>query len=321
MRDRILTLAGERGYRPDPAMSALVAYRARTRPRADYGKIAVLHDMDRKEGSFPLSLRQQIEGMRERANLLGYEIELFRVHPDGEKSMKLGRMLYCRGIQGLILTALRMPSLHMDWGKFCTVVIGEYFSLPRLNHIKHHHSEVVTTTYQELRKLGYQKIGFANIRIAEERKHHLYLGAYLKCLYLDDISPKNSPPLFYDQESDWSPIPWLDKNGFDAVMSMVPSDFQEKLKGTRYRVPGKLGLAGYAIPWNDPRSAIAGCTLDYRKMGATAVDLLQAMLHRGQRGTPQENEHYDILLHGIWRPGTSVLKQRIARRHGVARPE
>lgn len=302
---RIQALAKKRHYQPDPALSALVAYRARTRPIGEYGKIAVLHDRTRTE-RWPVSLKQQIDGMREQANSLGYEIELFFVRPEEKCALQLSRMLYSRGIRGIILTAVRFPELQFSWKHFAAVVVGEYFSRPSLNHVKHHHTEAVTTTYDELRKLGYRKIGFVNIRVAEERKHYLYLGAYLKCLYLDGIAPASSPPFFYDENTDWTPLPWLKRHGFDAVMSMVPGQFLERLSASPISVPGVLGVAGYAIPAEGPDSHIAGCALDYRRMGAVAVDLLQAMLYRGQQGTPAENEHYDMLIRGNWRSGSTV---------------
>lgn len=305
-RSRIQALARKRGYRPDPVLSALVAYRSRTRAPGDYGKIGILHDWDQLD-RLPLSFRQQIDGMSERAETLGYQTELFRVHPAEDRSLRLSRMLFSRGIRGIILASLRMPALLMDWKHFSAVVVGEYFSRPQLNHVGNHHASVLTTTYQELRKLGYRRIGFCNSIVSEERKHHLYLGAYLKCLYLDGIEPSRSPPFLYDSAGDWSPLPWLDQYGFDAVMSLVPSVFMEKLNGSVYTVPDRLGVAGYAIPLDAHPAPIAGCALDYHRIGAAAVDLLQTMLHRSQRGVPAENEHYDLLIRGQWREGASVM--------------
>jgi DNA-binding LacI/PurR family transcriptional regulator len=247
-----------------------------------------------------------MEGMRERAESLGYQTEHFRVHPEEVSSMRLSRTLFSRGIRGIILTSLRMPALQMDWKHFSPVVVGEYFSSPQLNHVGHHHASALSTTYEELRNLGYRRIGFCNSIVSEERKHHLYLGAYLKCLYLDGIEPNTSPPLLYDDSTDWSPLAWLDEYGFDAVMSLVPSTFLEKLKGSKYTVPDRLGVAGYAIPLGAQQSQITGCTVDYHRIGAAAVDLLQSMLHRSQRGVPAKNEHYDLLIHGQWRNATSV---------------
>ncbi|MDR1283527.1 MAG: LacI family transcriptional regulator [Opitutaceae bacterium] len=305
-RLRIRALADERGYIPDPALSALVAYRARTRAAGDFGKIAVLHDLDRKESGFPVPLRQQVAGMRERARRLGYDVELFRAHADQSRSMRLSSMLYARGIRGLILLALRMPTLVMRWEHFSAVVVGEYFSEPRLNHVNHHQGTILNTIYAELRSLGYRKIGFCNIGISEERKHHIYLGAYLKCLWLDGIPVEDSPPLFYDEATDWSPVPWIRRHRFDAVMTMFPAAFLEKLKGTRYRVPQDLGLAGYSIPLQDGEYPFSGYAIDHHRMGAAAVDTVQSMIHRGLRGVPRENELFDLFIRGQWVHGKTT---------------
>jgi hypothetical protein len=37
-----------------------------------------------------------------------------------------------------------------------------------------------------------------------------------------------------------------------------------------------------------------------------AVDFLQAMIHRGQRGVPAVDECYDVVVRGVWRPGSTV---------------
>jgi LacI family transcriptional regulator len=307
-RKRIQQLAQTLGYRPDPALSALVAYRAQTRPPGDYGKIGILHDWDQLD-RLPLSYRQQIDGMSERAESLGYQIELFRVNTEDSHSQQLSRTLYVRGIRGIILASLRMPALRMEWKHFSAVVVGEYFSDPQLNHVGNHHASVLTSTYQALKDRGYRRIGFCNSIVSEARKHHLYLGAYLKCLYLDGIVPDLSPPFLYDDRSDWSPLNWLDQYGFDAVMSLVPSTFLKKLEGSVYTVPERLGVAGYAMPLGQCDSRIAGCALDYHRIGAAAVDLLQSMLQHSQRGVPAENEHYDLLIRGQWTDGASIMSQ------------
>jgi LacI family transcriptional regulator len=301
-RARIQELARLRGYQPDPALSALVAYRARTRPPGDYGKIAMLHDWDRPLERFPLAMRQSSYGLIERAAQLGYEVELFRVPEDG---LALSRVLYHRGIRGVILHSLRLEAFEMEWEHFSAVAIGEYFCRPQLNHVNHHLVRVLVTAYQELRRRGYKRIGYCNIGISEERKHHLYLGAYLQCLHVDGINPADSPPFFYE-EANWCPLAWLDANGFDAVLNSTPARLLEKLEGTRYKVPENLGVAGFSLPVRGMDEHISSCVVDFSRIGSIAVDLLQTMMHSGQRGVPPLNEHYDLMLGGRWRDGVTL---------------
>lgn len=319
-RERVQALARELGYRPDPALSALVAYRARTRPTGDYGKIAVLHDWKQIGNRVPPSLRISVGGIEAGAAALGYEIEPFQVRADDPAgARRLSRTLHHRGIRGLILIGLRMPELTLEWEHFSAVAIGEYFSSPRLNHVNHHHHWVLSTTYQELRALGYRRIGFCNSRISEERKHFLYLGAYLKCLFLDGLPSEDLPPFIYDEKA-WDPLPWLDAHGFDAVMCQVPGHLLEKLQAAGRSVPEEVGVAGFSIPLGTNEDFISGCTLDYARMGYTAVEVLQSMMHHGQRGVPAENEQYDILIRGQWRAGTTVRAKDSTIRDGLNRP-
>lgn len=308
-RQRIQALAQQKGYRPDPALSALVAYRARTRPVADYGKIAILHDTGGNEEMMNLPSRQTIAGLREQCQRLGYDVELFRVHAEPELSMRLSRVLYARGIRGLVALSLRMPELKMNWEHFSTIVLGEYFDSPPLNHIGIHHAAAVSASYEGMRGLGYKKIGFCNGAVSEKMKHHFYLAGYLKCLYIDGISPEKCPPLLFDQTTNWSPLEWLDRHQFDAVLTMVPWNFVEKLQGSKYSVPGNLGVAGFSTPKNDPVNDVAGCKLDYHANGVAAANALQSMLHRGQRGIPSESERIDIQLRGNWSEGATARRQ------------
>lgn len=307
-RDRIRRLARRLGYRPDPVLSALVAYRARTRPVADYGVIAILHDMEKTERP-PHSFRIQVEAATERAHALGYRTELFHIGSGEADSFRLSRTLYARGIRGILCLTLRRPSLRLEWEHFSSVVIGEYFSEPRLIHIGSHHAHVLSTTYRGLRSLGYRRIGFCNGRINEERKHHLYLSEYLKCLFLDGISVADSPPLLHEPGT-WSPIPWLDRHRFDAVMTMVPDALIARLDRSRYKVPASLGVAGFILSSSPDLAHLSGCTVNHKAIARRAIDTLQSMILRGQRGIPSSDDYYDVLVRGQWHSGRTTRRLR-----------
>ena len=89
-------------------------------------------------------------------------------------------------------------------------------------------------------------------------------------------------------------------------MAMTPSVFIEKLKGSPYHVPQSLGVAGYSTRSNGQNSPISGCCLDYFHMGTAAVDLLQTMIHSGQRGVPADYDCYDVLIRVSWHEGSTT---------------
>ncbi|MDA3874421.1 MAG: LacI family DNA-binding transcriptional regulator [Kiritimatiellae bacterium] len=173
------------GYHRDPALSALVAYRARTRPAGDHGVLAVLHDWDRPEDRLPPAMYQTIQGIREQGAVQGFQIELIRIPSDPAGLRTLNRTLFYRGVRGLILASVRKSNLAMEWQNFSGVAIGEFFDTPHLHRVSQNHEEVLEKVYRKLREYGYRRIGYCNIRVSEERKHYRYLGSYFKCLHMD----------------------------------------------------------------------------------------------------------------------------------------
>ncbi len=311
-RNRIQKVAEDLGYHRDPALSALIAHRTRIRPTGEYGTLAVFHDWDRPESDLPPSMLQTIRGIRKEADVQGFKIALFRIPEEEDEAglRTLNRMLFHRGIRGVILTSIRRPSLNLQWKYFSGVVIGEYFNRPLIHRVGTSHDLNLELVYQNLKHLGYQRIGFCNSRISEERKHHRYLGAYYKCQHVDGKDVGSLPPLLYEEENA-SPLAWLDQVRPDAVICSLPHEFEKMLKGSRYRVPDQLGLAGFSLPREgDPQTErFSGSIVDYTHMGVTAVRLLQNLLHNGIRDVPSELERYDVRMGSVWREGSSVRSQ------------
>ncbi|WFB34975.1 LacI family DNA-binding transcriptional regulator [Kiritimatiellota bacterium B12222] len=311
-RLRIQEVAGEMGYRRDPTLSALIAHRTRIRPTGEYGTLAVFHDWDRPEADLPPSMLQTLQGIRKEADVQGFKIALFRIPEDDDDTglRTLNRMLFHRGIRGVILAAIRRPSLCLEWKHFSGVVIGEYFDRPLIHRVGNSHETNLELVYRNLKALGYQRIGFCNSRISEERKHHRYLGAYYKCLHVEGKDVGSLSPWLYEDKHA-SPLDWLERVRPDAVICSLPHEFEKMLAGSRYRVPDELGLAGFSLPREgDPQTEpYAGSIVDYTHIGVTAVRLLQSLLHNSIRDIPSELERYDLRVGAVWREGESVHVQ------------
>ncbi|MEX2606086.1 MAG: LacI family DNA-binding transcriptional regulator [Kiritimatiellia bacterium] len=307
----IQKLADSLGYHRDPALSALVAYRGRTRPLGDYGVLAVLHDWDRPEDRLPPAMHQTIQGIRKQGTVQGFQVELIRIPSDPAGLRTLNRTLFYRGVRGLILASVRKSNLAMEWRNFSAVAIGEFFDTPHLHRISQNHEEVLEKVYRRLRECGYRRIGYCNIRVSEERKHYRYLGAYFKCLHMDGCGKDSVAPYLFDKENG-SPLEWLESEQPDAVMCSVPHEFLKRLEGSRFRVPESMGLAGFSLahegdPYTD---RFAGSVINFRQVGEAAVRLLQNLIHNGFRGIPSELEQYDIRVSSAWRDGFGVQDRK-----------
>ncbi len=305
-RRTIQVLARRRGYRPDPGLSALAAYRSRVRPPAEYGKLAFITDMDRPEEKLPPLLKLHLAGTRQRARELGYDIDYFIIKSEAHEQKRLSRILYSRGIRGVVFSPLRWLPTDFDWDRFCVSSLGENLGRLGLNNVTYDHDESISATYRKLREHGYKNIGFCNIAESEFRNRYLYLASYLKCLHIDGKSAESCPPFLYDEKTVWTPIPWLNTYKFDAVMVVLPDEFLRRLEGSKYSVPERLGVAGYHLPKGAFNPAFSTYVGDPAREGMAAIDLLHALMQNNQFGIPTHERHYAITVNGSWHEGTTI---------------
>src|SRR5690606_584961 len=106
-REKIQQLAREMGYRPDPALTALAAYRSTIQPTHRFEKLAIL--VPEREGELPANIREQVRGICERAEELGFTPELFPIARTQKEQLRTSRAIYNRGIRGVVVTAIRWP--------------------------------------------------------------------------------------------------------------------------------------------------------------------------------------------------------------------
>ncbi|MGE9293892.1 MAG: LacI family DNA-binding transcriptional regulator, partial [Puniceicoccales bacterium] len=84
------------GYRPDPVMSALAAYRTRSNRSEVSANLAFL---DRDGTPYSASV---FDGLRAEATAMGYAVQRHTLPHDARKQLQLSRMLYNRGVRGLL---------------------------------------------------------------------------------------------------------------------------------------------------------------------------------------------------------------------------
>lgn len=318
-RQRIQGIARSMGYRPDPAMSALIAHRTRIRPHGQYGKLAILNAWGCPEKELQPFFRAQIKGMNEKADELGYQTEMFPVPEDATEQKRLSRILVARGIQGVIVAPLPVSrsSLQLDWEHFFLVSTGYSLVSPQLHFVASNHFQTIETVYAQLRQRGYKKIGFFHDSNSEKRNRYFYMASYLKSLVLDGISHDASPPLLpgFGKQP---PLPdWLLRHGFDAVIcggSFEPQLLMDQVAEAGKRVPRDLGVAVFALS-HERGNRFSGLLEDWHGIGRGAVSLLHSLMLSGKRGIPSHRTC--TLIDGIWRPG-NTLKARARKNADIA---
>jgi LacI family transcriptional regulator/LacI family repressor for deo operon, udp, cdd, tsx, nupC, and nupG len=303
---RIRTLAAKLGYAPDPLLSALAAYRTRHRPSAFQGTLAwLINSADGYQWQRIAQFRDYHAGAVARARRHGYTVETLDLSPAGMPRERLAVVLRARNINGLLLCPQPHSgtTLQFEWAEFSAVTFGYTLSSPHLHTVVSTQFRDMLQTMEELRLRGYRRIGLMLSREHDLRTNFNYRAAYLAS------APPGPPPILASSYSDLHETGrWVRANRLDAVVACGGEPCLSAIAAAGLRAPRDLGLAAPNLA--RPNPAVAGVVENSTEIGAVAVDLVVAMLQRGERGVPPFPQR--IHVEGEWHEARSV--RPVARR-------
>ena len=306
-RLRIEAIARQIGYRPDPMLSSLAAYRRDVKGHAHQGTLAWIDDWKPARKFFvEPEFKGYWSGARERCEELGYKLEIFPIATMGVSIERLFGILRARNIQGLLLApqSRSRAHLHSDWENFSVVTFGFSLARPRFHLVTDAQFRCAVMAVRKLRSLGYRRIGCVLEHPFDERTDHNFSGGYLSELrrfpksqqipFLP-ISGWTAPKAFAQFEA------WHKRYRPEAIIT-VPGVVQHWMKELGHEVGTDYALAGLTAV--DKRPEFAGIYQNGPMIGRTAVDILVGMIHRNERGVPEFPMR--ILIEGSWVDGKSV---------------
>ncbi|MBC8041106.1 MAG: LacI family DNA-binding transcriptional regulator [Opitutaceae bacterium] len=303
-RKRVQSIAEKLGYKPDPMLASLMAYRQATQPTHYNATLAwVTNHPDREGWKNQLVARDYFQGAERRATALGYKIETFWLREPGMTAARASTILATRAIQGLLLAP--QPDYQgradLDWDRFSSVALGFSLITPALHIIANHQFSSMLLAVDHLRALGYRRVGLVLADFNDERTHHNWTGAFLgrqltwpeserlPCLRL----PALEADAFHAWRETHRPDAILTPN-FDVVLGWLAQ------RGLT--VPDDIGLC--AVPTYDSGHFYAGVQENSLLIGEAAVEFLIGMLHRNERGVPPVPHR--LLIESTWLPGRTL---------------
>lgn len=305
--DRIRALARDAGYHPDPMLSGLAAYRRGLKSAGRMVPIAFVSRWSTPEGwaSIP-HFRLQFEGAFRRACELGYDLQKFWARESEMSDLKASRILYNRGIRGLLLAPSQADIAHsrFQWRDFSCIALGCSIYKPSLHRVSGRPFEALLLAWGNLRRLGYQRIGLAIKRRTDLRALHEWLGAYhFKCN--QTFEGHRIQPLVWDNESE--PVKfgeWVKLQRPDAIMSFGPGPISW-LRDSGESVPSRVGYVDLDLP---VRTSFCSGIYQYPEVvGASAVEQLNLLLTHNQAGLP---EHPTLLcVDPAWVEGSTLTRR------------
>jgi LacI family transcriptional regulator len=306
-RQRVLRIAQRLGYRPDARIVAWMAS-VRDATSKDLLPIAWLNANLEKDAWHRHKYNlPTIQGAQERALQLGYRIEEMWTAEPGVTIAQINRILYQRGIEGVIVTS---PARHLrlDWHRMACVSLGADLLVPRL------HEVLVDTFYNLLLALkmvkrhGYRRIGICLTEYFHRGSSRALFTA-VRDFHATTPRPDKVPPLFYpiENEVNW-PVSkkriasWLSHYRPDVIVCHS-NRMVGCVEEAGYRVPEDLGVVHLAT--DDDVSDWAGVSCNKREMGAIAAELVVALMNSRQFGVPRIARN--TAIRGSWHPGCTLL--------------
>ena len=299
-REEITAAARQLGYRPDPMLASLAAYRRNKSAVPISATIAWINQWPE-----PAALRRLNEfdaywhGAEASAGLLGFRLEEFVVGPD-LSSERLLEILLARGVRGLLLP----PHGHglnlegFDWSHFSIVRLGLSLPTPRAHAVVCDQSECGSLAFERVHARGYRRIGFVSSRQFDRNTRGNFRAGFLRSQADLTTSSNRLPPLLIEENLAPATLAalrsWLSSARPDAVITTLPT-LRALLAKTGLRVPRDLAVATTSVlDGNFP----AGIDQNCREIGAVALRTLAGLIHQNERGVPAVFRR--ILVEGRW---------------------
>jgi LacI family transcriptional regulator len=303
-RERIQAIARELGYKPDPYLSGLSAYRKRIRPAQFQATLAWLSNyppIDRGWRQYH-AFMGYYEGAVARASELGYLIEEHELQSKGMTSRRMERILAARNINGILLAPQPCPGVHLDFNfeRFSALTFGYSLTRPELHLVTLHTFRSMELVFRRLLERGYRRPGLALPVDSDLRADHLWSSAFWS-EQRGLPARQRVPPLMAQHLDQETYTKWFLKHRPDAVIC-ISSGIVESLVKLGLRVPEDVGAALLTVP--DEGKYYSGIWENPRIIGQRAVDFVVDMIHRGETGVPPVPIH--DLVSGTWVDGQTV---------------
>lgn len=283
-RLRVQRAAEAAGYRHDPLTGSVMAKHRRRGDHTFQGVIAAVdieEPFRKPHGPFHLEL---VRGARERAQQLGFSLELFVVGRGGLTMPRLDLILQSRGIYGLVVlpTWFAPDYSQLDWSRFAGTYTDYSIQHPALNCVCCDHYVSMVQTLQRLVGRGYRRPGVFLERGRDERLNHRWGAAFLAFQHshpeIGRVPLLTLPELHRDAF-----MRWYRRYKPDVVIShfTAPLDWLEECGAP---IP-EVGYVCLNISYQERPTA--GLDLQPHEIGGRATESVIAQLQRNERGLPK----------------------------------
>ncbi len=303
-RDRIRQVAEELGYKPDPLIGKLMQQlRLGGRRRANFS-LCLLAPRRTKTG--PTYQDMIAAGAKQAAEALGYFYDPVDLDEAFDHPERLRRMLYSRGIEGLILAPLFPPadlSPLLDWSKFSVVSTSNSVLGPSVHRVVPNQFANALQLGQEMNRRGHRRLGLLISRDLDERTGHRLDAAIQWLNHENGVRDLETMRWETTMPSAAMLERWVNRHRPDVLITDSAFNLETFIR----EVPRLKTMPMATTSTIDRASKFDGILENPEAVGAAAVELLSILFQRGERGIPEVPR--TVMIGGTFQPAAKKPKR------------
>jgi LacI family transcriptional regulator len=307
---RVVAVAEAMGYRLNPTIAHLMAQLRKSRAPGYQATLAMLNAHRIPAGGRPHpTIPSYIHGCRERAQLLGYQLDEFDLWQRDMSASRWLSVLRARGIRGIVVVGMMRenrlpPELAPLWAEYPTVVTGVRTREPALSFACTDHFALALEGLEKSVELGYRRPALVLDGVIDELVEGRFTAGFLMgqsrlVTHFERTEPFHEVAAARLDRSLFAN--WLERNKPDVIFTLY-HEVRRWLLDLGYTVPGDIGLIQYE--WRVDHADWAGMDQRNDLVGAAALDMLVSMVHQNERGVPEHPRATMIGCH--WVDGGTV---------------
>lgn len=299
-RERIQKVATQLGYRPNPMVSTLMTHIRSSRPANYQSNLAFF--AYRSVWKLHWVNRDLFDGIRARAEDLGFFVDIFWIEDYEEHPGSLEKVLRSRNIQGVIISPLPEAGNldRFNWKDWSAVAVGNSLLSPRIHVATHHQYHGMSLILKTLQAKGYRRIGLAMGTFVDDKVDRTWTS----CLagFQLRLPVKERVPILLDDSDDTLLARWLNKHQPDVLIGH--DALVDRLRRAGVRIPQDVAFAHLSLPTQLSPRKFSGLNQNWHLAGAAAVDSVVAQIHRNERGLPENPKA--VMVEGFWVEGDTT---------------
>lgn len=183
-RERILAVAKQMGYQPDPGLASLASRRSSRSGSPFTASVAVIHP-NAKESRASRLFDFHCRHFKERMNELGCSVTDFYIDSERYRPERLAQILRTRGVKGILLGWGKWPDYmrRFPWEEFAVLSTERTDLGASIDKVSMNHFHALDDIFQRLDELPFSRYGLLLHDDCPELTVKHILGAYYANLF------------------------------------------------------------------------------------------------------------------------------------------